>query len=48
MDPVVRDVEMSMSNGISRRAGEEGEETDMVRVERLTVGLMSAIRGYCF
>ena len=47
-DPVARDVEKEMSKGISRRAGEEGEETDMIRVDRLTVGLISAIRGYCF
>jgi hypothetical protein len=48
MDPLDRKVEMSMSKGISRRAGEEGEETDMVRVERLMEGLIRAIRGYCF
>ena len=47
-EPVDRDVEISTSIGISRRAGEEGEETDMIRVDRLTVGLISAIRGYCF
>jgi len=48
MDPLDRNVEMSMSKGISRRAGDEGEETDMVRVERLMEGLIRAIRGYCF
>ena len=47
-EPVDRDVEILTSIGISRRAGEEGEETDMIRVDRLTVGLISAIRGYCF
>jgi len=48
MDPVARDCGISMSKRISRRAGEDGEETDIVRVERLTEGLINAIRGYCF
>lgn len=39
---------MSMSRGISRRAGETGDEIDIVRVSRFRVGRMRAMRWYCF
>lgn len=46
--PDDRALSMSMPSDISRRAGEAGEETDMIRESRLMAGLISAILGYCF